>query len=133
MKKTSNNSFFFLIDFLKNGYEKNLLLINNFFRNEKINILSSVKYFLFYSNYKIDFIFLEKNYKLISFFIFLNKLFFKQQLKSLKILFDIEIKTNITNVNLLKNKFYLNYYYYYYHIIKIIFMLKFISSLKFYK
>ena len=127
----TNNSFFFLIDTLDVSNEKKILNVNSFFRKEKIDFLSSVKYFLFFSKDKIDFFLLEKNYKLIFFFNFFNKLFFKDQIKNLKLLFNIE-KNNLSS-KVLHIKFYLNFYFFFKHIISFTFILKFVSLIKSFK
>jgi|SRR5690606_25860160 len=130
MKKNKIDfSFFFLVDFLKDDHENKIFKINNFFGN--IESLCSVKFFYFSHINKIDFNLIEKNNNFIFFFLFLNKIFFKDQLKNLKTLLKFE--NFFFDINALNLKFYLNFYFFFQRIGRFIFLLKFISMLKFYK
>lgn len=91
-----------------------------------------VKYFLSFQNNKINFSFLEKNNKLLFFFVFFGKIFFKDQLKNLKNLLNIEnnLFNNVSAINtlaLMRNKLYLNFFFFFRHIFSFIFLLKNIS------
>lgn len=112
--KINNNIFFFFVDANKD-YDIKLFNINNFFWN--IDLLLPVKYFLSFQKNKINFSFLEKNNKLLFFFVFFGKIFFKDQLKNLKNLLNIEnnLFNNVSAINtlaLMRNKLYLNFFFF---------------------
>ena len=103
-----DNSLFFFVDSVVGEQEKVFLNVNKFFNG--IDLLLSTKYFLPLSNSKIDFNFLERNNKLVFFFYFMNKLFFKNQIRNLKFLLDVEKDNELSNVMFLNIKFYLNFF-----------------------
>lgn len=116
----NKNSFFFFVDFM-DELESKYLKIDNFFQDP--SFLFPNKFFSIFSNEKIDFDFLEKNEKLISFFFIFNKIFFKNHIKNLKLCF--------TNENMFKNlkkkmniSFFLNFYFFFRHVLCFIFVLK---------
>ena len=82
IKNNKNYTFFFFVDCVKEN-ESDYLKINNFFY--PLEILSHNKYFSIFQNNSVNFDFLEKNDKLISFFLYMNKFFFKNQIKNLKL------------------------------------------------
>lgn len=122
------NSFFFFVDFLKEIESSKYLKIDNFFKDT--SKLYPNAYFSIFSNSQIDFDFLEKNEKLISFFLYNGKLFFKNQIKNLKIcsLYEEKIKSVQKRLNI---SFFLNLFYFFRHIYCLIFLLKKISFIKF--
>lgn len=117
----NKNSFFFFIDSVKD-FETKYFKIDNFFKDS--SLLDPNKYFSIFYNTNIDFDFLEKNEKMLSFFFIFNKFFFKDQLKNLKICLinecisgrDLEKKLSIT--------FFLNFYFFFRHFYTFIFLLK---------
>lgn len=123
-----DNSLFFFVDSVVGEREKFFLNVSKFFND--IDLLSSTKYFLILSNSKIDFNFLEKNNRLVFFFFFINKLFFKDQIKNLKFLLDVEKNNILSNVMSLNIKFYLNFFFLSRHILSFVFLLKHISNSK---
>jgi len=123
-----DNSLFFFVDSVVGEQEKVFLNVNKFFNG--IDLLLSTKYFLPLSNSKIDFNFLERNNKLVFFFYFMNKLFFKNQIRNLKFLLDVEKDNELSNVMFLNIKFYLNFFFFSRHILSFIFLLKHISNSK---
>lgn len=123
-----NNSLFFFVDSVLGEQEKVFLNVNNFFNG--IDLLSSTKYFLLLPKIKIDFNFLERNNRLVFFFYFINKLFFKDQIKNLRFLLDAEKDNELSNVMSLNIKFYLNFFFFSRHILSFIFLLKHISNSK---
>jgi len=122
-KKEYKNIFFFFIDCIKEN-EFDYLKINNFFQNAEV--LCHNKYFSMFSSNKIDFSFLEKNEKLLSFFIYGNKFFFKNQIKILKL-----YVLNALNENSNKNiPFFMNFFFFMRNLYFFVFILKKISFLK---
>jgi hypothetical protein len=121
-----DNSFFFFFDSFGIEGEKHLLSVDNFFG--KSDSFSTIKYFLHFFTNDIDFNFLEKNNKLIFFFLIFNKLFFKDHLRTLKRMLD-----NENTLSKLKIKFYLNFYFFSKRLYSFVFILKSISLLKFRK
>lgn len=121
IKKKNKNSFFFFVDCLKD-FENKYFKINNFFINT--DFLFPNKYFSVFLKDKIDFDFLDKNEKLVTFFFIFNKFFFKNQITKLKVclinehfLFNsLKQKLNIT--------FFLNFYFYFRYIYTFTFILK---------
>lgn len=124
------NSFFFFVDFLKD-FEQKYLKIDKFFGDSKL--LFPNKYFSIFSNTKIDFDFLEKNEKLISFFFIFNKFFFKDQLKKLKLCFIIDEKFFINLEKRLSINLFLNFYFFFRQIYSFILIIKKIALIKKYK
>lgn len=123
---TKRNSFFFFIDSMTE-FETTIFKIDNFFIDS--SFLSPNKYFSIFSNEKIDFNFLEKNEKLISFFLIFNKIFFKDQIKNLKFCFYNEKLFRSLNKKL-NLTFYLNFYFFFRYLYNFMFILKKISSIK---
>lgn len=118
--KITSHSFFFFIDNIKeleNYYTK----VDKFFN--KNDLICNNKFFSFFLNEKIDFDFLEKNNKLITFFIFYNKIFFKDHLKNLKKCLINENFLKISNEKL-NLKMFLNSYFFNKYILLSIFILK---------
>lgn len=115
-----NYTFFFFIDCIKE-IESVYLKINNFFDTSEL--LSHNKYFSIFLTKQIDFNFLEKNEKLISFFFFLNKFFFKDQIKSLKLcLLNEDITKSIHKIKSIP--FFLNFFYFFRYLYFFVFILK---------
>jgi len=120
------NTFFFFVDALE-SLDPHYLKIDNFFNDTKK--LYPNAYFSVFSNSKINFDFLEKNEKLLSFFIYNGKIFFKNQIKNLKISFFYEEK--FKNIEKRLNiSFFLNLFYFFRHVYCFIFLLKKISYIK---
>lgn len=120
------NTFFFFVDVLE-SLDPHYLKIDNFFNDTKK--LYPNAYFSVFSNSKINFDFLEKNEKLLSFFIYNGKIFFKNQIKNLKISFFYEEK--FKNIEKRLNiSFFLNLFYFFRHVYCFIFLLKKISYIK---
>lgn len=124
--KNYKNSFFFFVDYI-NETETTMFKIDKFFIDS--SFLSPNKYFSVFYNEKIDFTFLEKNEKLISFFLIFNKFFFKHQIKNLKFCLHNEnlFKSLNKKLNL---TFYSNFYFFFRYFYSFIFILKKISSNK---
>lgn len=123
----STNSFFFFVDSLENNDSKYLKIDNFFFDSTKLhpNI-----YFSVFCNSKMDFDFLEKNDKLISFFLYDGKFFFKDQIKNLKTCFLYEdmFRNNIEKK--LNLSFFLNFFYFFRNIYCFFLLLKKLSFIK---
>jgi len=123
IKNIKNYTFFFFVDCIKEN-ESDYLKINNFFY--PLEILSHNKYFSIFQNNSVNFDFLEKNDKLISFFLYMNKFFFKNQIKNLKLcLMQNEFIFNKLNGSNLP--FFLNIFFFFRHIYFFIFLLKKLS------
>lgn len=125
--KKITNSFFFFVDHLKEMESSKYLKIDNFF-NDTSKLYPNT-YFSIFPNSQIDFDFLEKNEKLISFFLYNGKFFFKNQIKNLKIcsLYEEKIKSIQKRLNI---SFFLNLFYFFRHVYCLIFLLKKISFIK---
>lgn len=120
-----NNTFFFFIDVHKD-FELIFLKTNFFFK--KSDLLSNTKYFFPLNlQKKKDNIFFEKNEKFLSFFFFLDKIFFKNQIKTLFFFLKNENKILINE----KKQFILIFlwYYYYKYIFSFLFLLKIIAKI----
>lgn len=125
----NKNSFFFFVDFLKD-FETKYFKIDTFFSDSEF--LFPNKYFSFFSIEKIDFDFLEKNEKLLTFFYIFNKLFFKDQIKNLKTCLLNEF-SSIKIKKGLKINFFLNFYFFFRYYYTFIFLIKKIAIIKFNK
>jgi hypothetical protein len=121
------NIFFFFIDSQQDTHD-NFLNTKIF---QKISDLAPVKYFSVFNINKIDFDFLEKNEKLIFFFLIFNELFFKTHIKNLKNCLNAETNLDKSFLNL-KIKFFLNFFFFNFYIYNSIFLLKKIALKKSY-
>jgi hypothetical protein len=123
IKNNKNYIFFFYIDCIEEN-ESNYFKINNFFHSSEI--LCHNKYFSIFEANAIDFDFLEKNDKLISFFLYMNKFFFRNQKKNLKLCLLQNILThNVFECSTIP--FFLNMFFFFRHIYFFIFLLKKLS------
>lgn len=118
-KMKNKNSFFFFIDYLNEMENNNFYLkVDNYFKNNPL--ICNNKIFSVFSNDKINFDFINKNFNLLSFFYFDNKFFFKNHLKILK---AYSLNNKIRKIKII-NSIFLNFFFFFRHIFTFSFILK---------